>query len=285
MIPDSVMRFARALNARQIPDAVAAVLLITVATVCALLLITQARNVEPVALPSLRLPAGEVAAVIEKDRADARALAASDAVSKLEELFLRRGAEQRSASASAIRSGTTLEALRQRLEQFRIEHGEKAVRGLRARAVERLEAALDLALPDEEAKDVLGAFPVLLDKYDAARDGLLVAPHFVIRTMYKSRWNLMHGLDSTRGLARVEEAALFGWLALHGEGSPLELRRRALEEYLEAGGPDAEEARGVMYFKLGLDSEAVHEFEAAYQRNPSIRIRNHLIAARNAAGM
>jgi hypothetical protein len=279
---DGLLRRARALNARQIPDTVACILLMLLAIACAFFLLAQPRRVDPVQLPSLRLPADEISAAVERDRKASRALVVSEAVTKLEKTFLQKGEAANDPSASPGRSEGLRRTLRDGLEALARNLGEKAVVGLRARAVARLESALDLGLSEKETRGVLGSFPVLLQRYDAARNGELLAPLFVVRTMYKSQWNLIHGLDSTEGFTRVEEAALYGWLALHGQSAPLTLRLRALEAFASAGGLQIAEARGVLYFKLGRYREAEQELVSAIDRNPSIRLRNYWLGARRA---
>ena len=154
--------------------------------------------------------------------------------------------------------------------------------GVRARAVEMMEAALDLRLPEEQTHHVLGVFPKLLEDNRVTREGEVVAPHFVVRTIYKARYNLLAGLDRAHGFSPIEQQAYFGWLAFHAQSQPLSRRLQALDPYEQAGGQHAGEARAVLLFIGRRYGPAAAELQHAYERQPGARVRNYLMGARTA---
>jgi hypothetical protein len=110
-----------------------------------------------------------------------------------------------------------------------------------------------------------------------------VAPRFVIRTMYKARWNVIVGLEPTLFFKPIELLSHFGWLALHADNAPISLRLNALQQYAQAGGQRVAEATGVLQFLAGNYREAVRFLAVAYQRESSWRLRNYLLGAQKAA--
>ena len=120
---------------------------------------------------------------------------------------------------------------------------------LRAKAALQLEDALELRLEGKRAKQVIGAFNSLLERERASMDGYLVAPRFVVRTLYKARWNILAGLAPDHAFERIERRAFYGWQALHSETEPLPKRMAALHEYGLAGGDHVEEALGILLFR------------------------------------
>jgi hypothetical protein len=175
--------------------------------------------------------------------------------------------------------------VRQALMNLRRQSGEESVLALRAWAVGQLQLSLELVLPKERAERVLGTFPSFLQTYGATRDGVLFAPDFVVRTLYKGRWNLIHELPSTYGFVRVERLAYHGWLALHADDAPLALRHRALQEYQLAGGRRAAEAKGILFFWERQYDKAAYYLHQAYQRHGTLRLRNYLLGLQKADGI
>jgi hypothetical protein len=130
---------------------------------------------------------------------------------------------------------------------------------------------------------VLGVFPEAIARHRATRNGDEVAPHFVLRTLYKARWNLAMGLATDHAFTPVEGRAYHGWLALHADNLGPGMRSKALLAYGRAGGRYVPEAQGVLAF-LGQDyAQAVAALTLAYQTSPSLRVRNWLRGAQVAA--
>jgi hypothetical protein len=264
------------------PAATAA--LFALALTCAGLLFVLERAVPPIELPSLSLPRAPVEAVIRADATAASAAPKSKQAVALEALLWRQGA----AEAPGIEDLDTYRNRRKALELgyralVRVE-GEARVLRLRSKAVAQLEAALDLQLKDEQAKAVLGSFTAVLEHEGASRNGYLVAPRFVVRTLYKARWNILHGLAPDYTFERVEKRAFYGWQALHAERVPLQRRIEALHAYGLAGGDQIEEALGVLLFRMGDYRQAAKALRAAQRKHGSLRLRNYVLGALSAAG-
>jgi hypothetical protein len=250
--------------------------------ICGLVLLAIPRAVEPSDLPVLTLSADEARQVeVEDARRAAKAPQTTNA-QQLRQLYLSFGESE----AVAIETPTLLRQRRSTLhhlfELVAKESGSDAAQALRSEAVEQLEAALN-ARPVAHVQGILGVFPNVLEHFQAARDGLEVAPHFVVRTLYKARWNRMFDLPVSDGFAAAEKRAYFGWLGLHADSQPLEERRRALSEYAAAGGLQAAEAQGVLAFMASDYPHAVEQLARAYEETPSLRLRNYLRGARVAA--
>jgi hypothetical protein len=164
------------------------------------------------------------------------------------------------------------------------ESGEPAVLALRAAAVERLDAALDLKLDPKLARDVMGDFALMLEKESCARGGELIAPRFVVRILYKARWNIAHEIAPDYAFASVERRAYYGWQSLHAERLPVEKRMRALVQYRRHGGHRADEAAAVLLQRSGQNEVASAALTAAYRSSSTLRLRNALVAMTQAPG-
>jgi hypothetical protein len=255
--------------------------LFALTAVCVLVLCLIPRALAPDETPVLVLDRARTAAVVSADRS---AHAPGTAVAReLDKRFLQFG----SLENRTLTHGPTPEQLRQLLaggyHQLARESGQGAALALRSFAVERLEKALALRLPDAETEQVLGLFPEALALYGVTRDGFEVAPHFVMRTLYKTRWNLAMGLAPDFELSPVEREAYYGWLALHSSNLSPEPRSIALKQYTGGAGGQIAEARGVLAFLSHDYQVAAGALEQAYRESPSLRIRNWLRGARVAA--
>ena len=273
------------LEAWTISDTVAATALLILAPSCAFILLALPRAVAPTSLPGLRLDARKMAEVLKADIAATQTVPTSALAAELQELLLEEGRFERSPWGSFNTYQQLNNKLRSAQERLRRSEGEKAVTAARVRAVAQLEAALDVALPKPQAEAILGSFPAFLQRYRAAKQGELIAPPFVVRVMYKGRWNVLHQLPPTDGFAPVERLAHFGWLALHADGSPLPLRLQGVEGYAAAGGSRASEAKGVLYFLDGQYPQAARHLQTAYRQHRTLRLRNYLLGAQKAAGI
>jgi hypothetical protein len=266
-----------------IPDAWASALLLLLAVACALFLLWLPRPVQPQETPGLRLPVAEVNRVLQRDRAAERATLPEAMVAQLQRLYRDQGRfETRIHFRSEARERA--QELRELLRLFRKKQGDEGVSALRSRAVASLRSALDLELDDEETRGVMGSFAKTLRMYGASRDGELVAPWFVVRTMYEARWNMVHALAPTDGMERVELLAYYGWLALQAETAPMAMRLKAVERYASLGGAGAEEAWGVLAYRAGDLVSAQRHLRAAYRKRNGWRLRNYLLAVQRARG-
>lgn len=264
-------------------DEVAAVVLFLVSLACAALLFWIPRAVAPVELPSLQLSAAEVDAALKADAQAARTTLASPRVATLERLMLEQGRSEQAGSEEVGPYDARRAALVREYAALAAEVGAQRALALRARAAERLEAALDMKLPTADARAVIGAMNSMLARDAVSVDGYLVAPRFLVRTLYKARWNLLHGLAVDHQFARVEKQAFHGWEALNVERLPLARRVEGLRAYEQASGQHVAEAWGVLSFRAGELQQAAQMLELAYREHPSLRLRNYVNGARTAA--
>jgi hypothetical protein len=257
--------------------------LLVAAAAAGALLICLPRAVEPSELPALVLDAAQVAAQ-ERSDAELAALPATAEAEQLLALFHGFGETEVVSLDNAQLREQRRHTLHRLQELLRQKAGARAVLALRARALARLEAALDGALEGPDVKGWLGVFPNVLEQYQVTRDGLEVAPHFVVRTLYKARWNKLCNLPVEADLSPIERQAYFGWLGLHAGNLPVAERRQALVGYAAAGGEQAEQAQGVLAYLDRDYAGAEKALERAYARAPSLRLRNYLRGAQVAAG-
>ncbi|HJL16839.1 MAG TPA: hypothetical protein RMH99_14340 [Sandaracinaceae bacterium LLY-WYZ-13_1] len=169
--------------------------------------------------------------------------------------------------------------LRETLDTLAEAHGEAAVAAVRAADLERAERALRGTLPEVQRDAALGGLPDMMRRWRMADAERQRAPRFVVRTAFKARWNALYGREPTEGLSEVERRAHWGWLALHADGAPLDLRLDGLARYAEAGGERIAEARGVLLYEEERGDDARAAFEEAARRRPTFRLRNHALAA------
>jgi hypothetical protein len=231
----------------------------------------------------LRLDAKQVAQILVSDQEAAKRAPSSPPAVQLRELLLEEGMSERVLSESPGGYQQRRVQIRQALAALRRFGGEKAVLALRAQAITEVELGLDLALPTGQAERLLGSFPAFLQRYRAAKEGVLLAPRLVVRSMYKGRWNMIHELPSAYALSPIERVAYYGWLALHADGAPLALRQAALQPYQTAGGRAVAEAQGSLLFLDRQNDKAIRQLQDAFQQHRTLRLRNYLLGAQKAA--
>lgn len=253
------------------------------ATVAGTCLVALPRAIVPSELPALALDPGAVREQEQKDRALAKTAPQTAKAQELWELYLRFG-EFELGLFEQHASQQRRRELRRAQEAVVAESGPQAGNALRARAVLALEAALAGELPQAEIKRLLGLYPYVLAQHSVTRDGVELGPHFVVRTLFKARWNRMCDLPPETDLSPIERRAYFGWMGLHAANLSLRERRQALIGYAAAGGIEADQAMGVLAFADQDYERAAHSFERAYAQTPSLRLRNYLRGARVAAG-
>ncbi|MEM1417670.1 MAG: hypothetical protein AAGH15_22420, partial [Myxococcota bacterium] len=233
--------------------------------------------------PAIALAPAEVRAQLD---ADARAAAELDESAALTELAARVDAQRRleagGAEAQRAAEGTHADRMG-RLEAaaaaLREEGGEEALDAFVASEAEGLAAALQGALaPDAEAA-ALGSFPRMLARYGLAREGALVAPRLVTRSLFKATVNGLLQRELTAGFSAVELQAYWGWLAF-SEAAPVDQRRGALTRFREAGGDVTRslELEAWLAFRSGTFAEAAELYERLADATGSQRARNHALA-------
>lgn len=262
------------------PDLLSAILAITMPGVVLALWLPTVPAI-PVEVPALTLPADQVRAAIDAERARA-ADAPDDALeARRRALYLEQGlAEvQPGDEARAIERHRELAAV---LAEIAAAHGEDGVAAIRARDVERMVPALAGQGDATERAGELGGFASSLERWGATVEGRRVASEHVIRALFAARWNVAHGRPPTDGFGTLRLRAYHGWLALHGDAAPPALRAAALDAYEQAGGEGADEARAVLAWRAGEPDLAAAAFTRAHQRTGNLRMRNHAAAASSA---
>lgn len=246
---------------------------------CAGLLLSWPRSVEPELLPVLALDGEQVAAIVARDAADAKGAPRGGVADELRQLLAAQGEAEVRGTEDAEVYADRRALMARRCKALVADAGEPAARALRAEAVQQLEAALDGRLPLEQARVVLGVMPMVLAREGAAHDGTLIAPHFVLRTLFKTRFNLLFGRKPEHDLAPVERRAFFGYQALHAERLPIVRRVEALKQYARAGGTRSDEALGVLLYRGGQLPEAAEVLHSVGERGGELRARNYAQAA------
>ena len=249
----------------------------------AALLLGWPRPVTPELLPTLRLPAAQVAGAIAQDARDAAHAPRGPLADELRQLLAAQGEAEVQGSEQADLYSARRELLAARCRALVATAGEPAARALRAEAVLQMEEALAGQLPMEQARVVLGAMPSVLEREGAAVDGTLLPAHFVLRTLYKARINLLFGRKPHHDLARIEQQAFFGYQALHDARLPVLRRVEALKEYAKAGGVRADEALGALLHQNRQWKEAAEVLRSTASQTGELRARNYALAAEQAA--
>ena len=233
----------------------------------------------PAQMPPLVLEQNEVAAALEADAAAAQSVPSGSEAERRATLYrevneaeVRQGDFPAEARSRRARLATSLEILREA-------HGQAAVDAVRADDVARIVEALRGGLTSEEAAAQIGGFDRMLAQYALVEGGVQRAPTFVIRTVFKARWNGVHGLELTDSFAPIERRAYWGWFALRARAAPLDARLSALDELEAAGGISGDaasvgEARGTLYLRAGDLDRAREAFAAAHEARGTFRLRN-----------
>jgi hypothetical protein len=242
--------------------------------------IAMPRAIAPTELPTLALRPDLVAAQLLEDAQLAAAVPHTPAADELMASYQQFGSNEVAELDNPTLGQQRRRSLHRAYQRVRDESGARAVLALRARALSLFEAALANKLRGAPVAGVFGIFPNVLSQHSATRDGIEIAPHFVIRTLYKARWNRQFDLALASDFSQVEQHAYFGWLGLHAERLPVYERRQALLGYAAAGGDHASEAQGVLAFWDRDYTRAVQCLEHAYAERPSFRVRNYLRGAR-----
>jgi len=255
-------------------------LVLIVSLVAGYALIAMPRAIAPTELPTLALRADLVSAQLREDAQLAAAVPHTAAADSLMASYLQFGRNEVAELNNAPLAAQRRRSLHRAYQNVRDESGPKAVLALRAHALAMFESALAGELEGDEVRGLLGVFPNVLSQHSATRDGLEIAPHFVVRTLYKARWNRQFDLPLESDFSQIERQAYFGWLGLHAAQLRVYDRRQALLGYAAAGGEYAAEAQGVLAFWDQDYTRAVDCLEHAYAARPSFRVRNYLRGAR-----
>ncbi len=257
---------------RRLTASGARLILGTTAAGCAAVLLAIPQAVIPREGPGLMLDRGQVAAVLDAE-SNVQPPDGENA-----ERLLELHAEQGRVEVTEGESRDAFAAREQAIREAIATLTDEEIAALRASAMQKLEPALAGDLSNEEETEVLGTFRQMLERYGAMQEGELVAPEFVVRTLYKGRWNGIHRRELTEGFSTVEEQAYWGWLGLHAETAPMGRRLDGLELYRRSGGGHADEAQAYMSFLSGHEARSSTEYAAIAEARGDVRARNHALA-------
>lgn len=260
-------------------DAFLGICLLLASAAFPIVLFAVPRSVAPRELPGLRLSQPAVDAVLRAD-ANAAAQTPDDVHARaLVELVHAQGEAEATAGEAPALAMERERNLRAVVDDVRAASGEAGLRALRARAVEELAPVMLHPRDDLSSDRVLGSFPNILERYQLTEGGRLRAPWFVVRTLYKARWNSICRLAPTFAFAPVEERAFHGWLALAASGASPRDRVDAIARYRRAGGTRGVEALAVLAYQAGEFDRAEELFTQLYVATGNIRFRDHARAS------
>jgi hypothetical protein len=264
---------------RLISDETAAYCLMVLGAGCALFLLAQPRVVEPLELPGVVLPAAAVRAQIDADAHVAAGAPGDGAALTLTRLIAEHGQAEQGLVEDMASYRTRRKQLADSHAAVVAAHGAAGVDALRAQAVQHLERALEMELPAAELPAVMGAFADLLAHNRAVVGGVELAAPFVLRTLYKARWNLICAQPPVQGFSAVERLAYFGWMGLQSNRLSASEQVDALQRYRAEGGANARLALALLWLRRGRPDAAAAELSALQRTTPTLRLRNFLVSA------
>lgn len=240
--------------------------------------------VQPWEMPSLRLDRASASDAIRFDVALAAEAPSSPEAQTLRSLFLEHGLAEANPPYERIEYDRRQAAIHRALRALVDRHGPSAVEALRAQAVHDFTKIFYGDGGDTE-DDVarLGGFPEIARRYGLVHQGVVIAPELTVRSLYKARWNAIHRRPLVDGLSDIELQAYWGWLALHGWGTPLHRREDALVAFREAGGLGTQEAAALFDLLAGRPERAASSLQALYTAHGELRLRNLGLGALHAA--
>ena len=255
---------------------------VAVAVACTLVVLLLPAAVVPAEYPRLTFDPAAVEEVFAHDAALARSAPSSEAVDRLRSLEYDRAELETTPHRADGSMERMMASVRYAVRQVTLQDGPGAIAALRAQAVEQVIPALRGDLTPEVEHHVLGSFPTIVDRYDLAEGGKLVAPPIVIRSLYKAVWNFAHNQPPTEGFAAIEREAYWGWLLTHGgEDIPAGLEQHAVTELMKATpSPVAREIVGVHALRRGSTTVAAQLFDRLWDETHQLRFRNYAAAAR-----
>lgn len=255
-------------------------LLCVVLAGCASIVVAIPTPVAPSERPSLVVDRRVDRQLLARDARLAASLPSDSSAQALDRVVLDAG---RLEARSPRDRGDAVELLASRAQTARIAvvsaHGLQALAASRAKAVLRFVDHFDESDVSADDPSIVGGFRLALERWNAIRDDRSIAPPLVVRTLYAARWNTIVGLPPTSGFGREELRAYHGWLALHAEGIPREVRLASTAAYRQAGGDSAEEALAILLLEDGSTVSAEQAFERLFERRHGLRLRNHALAA------
>ena len=242
--------------------------------------------VAPWEMPSLVLERAAASDAIGFDQMLAEDALESTEAQTLRVLFLDHGRSEAHPPYERLEFDERQTAIHRANETLIKALGEPAIAAMRAHAVEEFVRVFGDGSgepKDDYETGVLGGIRIVLERYGAIYDGVLVAPPLTARVFYKARWNSIHRRPFVEGFAQVERQAYWGWLALHGWGKTLADREDALVSFRDAGGFGTQEAAALFDVLDGQFERASKSLEQLHLATGELRLRNLALGAIHAA--
>ena len=146
-------------------DLLALYALFLLAIACPTALCLMPRALAPLDLPALQLSAAETEAVMQADLRAEKSASRSPVALELEREFLDHGEKEARGAEPSDAHGARMLGMHDTYLRLLHEGGPSAVLAMRARALGKFEAALDLQLPQEQQQGVLGVFGNVLESF------------------------------------------------------------------------------------------------------------------------
>jgi len=269
-------------QARFTPDG-GRLLVAVIVVSCSAVILYAPQPVAPQETQPLELDPHQVSRILQEDRALAESLRETEATLLIDQVYREAGLAELGEPEDSLAARARNEEMAETIRSLAESDGEDTVLALRARTTDLAMRALKGELSAEERRGLLGTFAMIMERYSVIVDDRLVAPEFVVRTLYKARWNGYMRLELTSGFEDTELRAYWGWLAL--EAPSIEVRRRfdALEQLRATTAEDFTEAQAALLFLGGDYPQAADLYDALYQQSGNLRYRNHALAAVHAA--
>ncbi len=264
-------------RATKISPAGAKLTVVAVATGCAFALISLPRPVLPSGPPPLRLSRHAIQIVIRADQSLASRVPSDALAEQFRSHYFAQGQAEASSGETRAQFDARRRALTKAVKRLH-EHDREAVMALRAEAVQHFEQ-LTGSNGHRRSERWLGSFSTVLERYNLSLRETSELRRFVVRTLFKARWNAIATLELTDTFEPVEEQAYWGWLALHGDNaSPSQRRLDAAHAFRSSGGYGGLEAEGALAAALGRHAWAATRYHEAHTHTGNLRLRNHALA-------
>ena len=249
-------------------------------------MLAMPQPVDPWEMPSLVLDRAAVSDAIELDETLAREVPDSEEARDLRSLFADHCRSEANPPYERREYDRRQAEIYRAIRALTEKHGAPAFEAMRAAAVEDFMRLLDDGGGEARNADeqgTVGGFMEVLKRYGALREGVVIAPPLTLRVFYKARWNAVHRRPLAESFSPIESQAYWGWLALHGWGTPLPQRKEALLAFRDAGGFGTQEAEALFAVLEGHTARAAESLNELYEASGQLRLRNFSLGVRNAS--
>jgi len=254
-------------------------------TLCSVVVLSTPRALVPQDLPPLVLDRSQVARAIAADVALAAKAPGGIDVDELAARYLDEGRAELSGPTEQRLVELRQQEWRQLVQRVFARIGPAGVRAMRAQTLVQFMQVWHGETVDEADKQGLfGSLPEMLRTYGfTADDGTLLAPELCLRSNFKARWNLIHGLPVTDGFSPIERQAFEGWIALHASKAPAERRLQAAQAFYDAGGHRGAQALATWLYRIDRLPEARTLMQREQVARGELFTRNYVLGLSAAA--